>query len=576
VPRNKTMLTIQDLSVIYNTKDEIITAVDTVGLTMMQGESIGIIGESGCGKSSFVLSIMGLINNGSVTGNVMYNDVDLLKLPENKLNTYRWKEIAIVFQNSLEVLNPVLTLKEQMRETIKAHSTLTRKETDEKIIELFYRVGIDLRWEEQYPHQLSGGMRQRVLIAMALACDPKLILIDEPTSAIDPSSKRNIINLLQELKETHGFSMIVISHDMRTVSELTSKIITMYQGRFIEIGPTEEVIRDPAHCYTRGLLNASPELFPHKDLWGIAPAENGLLNRNESKRGEISGCAFSPRCPQRSEKCSSKRPELKYIGVERMVACNKDGIETFLEANNIDKTYMLKSGNCIEAVKGVDISVKSGEVVALVGESGSGKSTLAHILAGVQEADNGKVVFMGREVIGRWATKMMGGMQIVFQDPFSATSSRLTVLEAVAEPLDIIKWKEPEERKERAIEALKNVHLPITDTFLNRLCRNLSGGQRQRIAIARSLVTEPKLLIADEITSMLDPSIQANIIRTLKGLQNTHGFSMLYITHDLYLARKVADKVSIMQEGRIISEGLSSELDTSSETISIKEPIGIG
>ncbi len=571
------ILTIQDLSVIYNTKDEKITAVDTVGLTMMRGESIGVIGESGCGKSSLALSIMGLIKNGYVTGKVKYNEVDLLTLPEIKLNAYRWQEIAIVFQNSLEVLNPVLTLKEQMRETIKAHSSLTRKETDERIVDLFSRVGLDPRWEEQYPHQLSGGMRQRVLIAMALTCDPKLILIDEPTSAIDPSSKRHVIKLLQELKETHGFSMIVISHDMKTVSELTSKVITMYQGRFIEIGPTEEVIRDPAHCYTRGLLNASPELFPHKDLWGIAASiETETTMSNTTNDEDGSGCAFFPRCPQRSEHCSSKRPELQYIGVERMVACNKGGIETFLEADNIEKTFRLKSGDCIEAVKGVDIKVKSGEVVALVGESGSGKSTLAHILAGVQDADNGNVYFMGREVDDRWATKMIGGMQIVFQDPFSATSSRLTVIEAVTEPLDIIRWKEPADRKERAIESLKNVQLPISGSFLNRSCRNLSGGQRQRIAVARSLMTEPKLLIADEITSMLDPSIQANIIRTLKGLQNTHGFSMLYITHDLYLARKVADKVSIMQEGRIISEGLSSELDTASETIGIKEPMEIG
>jgi peptide/nickel transport system ATP-binding protein len=313
-------------------------------------------------------------------------------------------------------------------------------------------------------------------------------------------------------------------------------------------------------------------LFPHKDLWGIAaPIETEATIPKTTNDEDGPGCAFFPRCPQRGEHCSSKRPELQYIGVERMVACNKSGIETFLEAENIEKTYRLKSGDCIEAVKGVDIKVKSGEVVALVGESGSGKSTLAHILAGVQEADNGNVYFMGREVDDRWATKMIGGMQIVFQDPFSATSSRLTVIEAVTEPLDISRWKKPADRKERAIDALSNVLLPINASFLNRSCRNLSGGQRQRIAIARSLMTKPKLLIADEITSMLDPSIQANIIRTLKGLQNTHGFSMLYITHDLYLARKVADKVSIMQEGRIISEGLSSELDTASETIGIKE-----
>ncbi len=407
-------------------------------------------------------------------------------------------------------------------------------------------VGLNPKWQKHYPHQLSGGMRQRVLIAMALACDPELLIIDEPTTSLDPVSKNQIMELLNELKKKYGFTMIVISHDMRTIKNLTSKLITMYKGKFIEMGLTKEVIKNPRHCYTRGLLNSSPELFQYKDLWGIKGA---------AENDSIKGCNFYSRCPQSDASCQYQRPKLKYIGVERMVACNKGGIETFLKAKNINKIYKLKNGSYVEAVKGVNLKIRSGEVVALLGESGSGKSTLAHVLAGVLSPDSGQIKFKGKKVENRWATKMIGGLQIVFQDPFSATSDRLSVLEVVREPLDIIKWGDTAARKEKAISIIKKVQLPITSAFLNRSCRNLSGGQRQRVAIARSLVTDPRLLIADQITSMLDPSIQANILRELKGLQNKQGFSMLYITHNFNLARKVSDQVYVMQQGEIIEKG---------------------
>lgn len=546
----KYLLEIKNLSVVYNIKKEKVTAVDDVSLNIKKGESLGIIGESGCGKSSLALGMMGLITEGKVTGEVLYKNKNLLQLSERKLKKYRWQKIAIVFQNSLEVLNPVLTIKEQLKEPLEVQSDLSSKEINKKIIELLEMVGLNSEWQDEYPHQLSGGMRQRVLIAMALACEPELLIIDEPTSSLDPVTKKEIINLLVSLK--NKFTMIVISHDIEAIKKLSSTLITMYCGRFVEIGFTSEVIKNPQHCYTRGLLNSSPDLFQYKDLWGIrGTAQNNSKNR---------GCAFYFRCPQSEENCQYNTPELKYVGVERKVACNKGGIETFLEAKNINKTYKLKNGKNIKAVKDVDLKIKSGEILGLVGKSGSGKSTLAHVLAGVLSSDSGQIKFMGNKVQANWATRMIGGMQIVFQDPFSATSNRLSVLEVVQEPLDIIKWKDTSARKKKAITEIEKVQLPVNTNFLNRACRNLSGGQRQRIAIARALVTDPRLLIADEITSMLDPSIQANIIRRLEGLQNSQGFSMLYITHNLNLARKIADKIYVMNNGCIVEKGISSEL----------------
>ncbi|AEG13793.1 oligopeptide/dipeptide ABC transporter, ATPase subunit [Desulfofundulus kuznetsovii DSM 6115] len=545
------LLEIKNLSITYHSVHPPVKAVDGVSLQLRKGESLGIIGESGCGKSTLALGIMGLIKQGIVEGEIIYKGQNLVGLPEKRLRNYRWKDIAVVFQNSLEVLNPVLSIGEQIGEPLRAHYNLSPLEIDQKVVKLLEMAGLEPEWRHYYPHQLSGGMRQRVLLAMALSCDPELLIVDEPTTSLDPASKNEILQLLQKLQKKLGFAMILISHDLGAVKKLTSRVMTLYCGRVVELGITSEVLKNPMHCYTRGLLNSSPNFFRYKDLWGIG-GEPPL-------GGSIEGCAFYPRCCQGEESCRKTRPPLRYVALERMVACHKGGIETFLQAEGIRKKYILKDRE-IEAVKGVSLEIKSGEVVALVGESGSGKSTLAHILAGVLPADAGQVFFKNKKVEGRWATKMLGGMQIIFQDPFSATSHRMKVLEVVREPLDIIKWGSKEEREEEAIKALQKVQLPVSPEFLNRYCYALSGGQRQRLAIARALVTKPKLLIADEVTSMLDPSTQANLLRELKALQNRHGFAMLYITHDLHLARKIADKVYVMYRGEIVETGASFEI----------------
>ncbi len=545
------LLELKNFSVEYQEITPAVKAVDELNFSLEPYDTLGIIGESGCGKSSMALGIMGLLNQARVSGEVIYNGVVLNQLTDHELREYRWKEIALVFQNSLEVLNPVLTIGEQIGEPIKTHYQKSRKEIDNQVIALLDKVGLDPKWRHAYPHQLSGGMRQRVLVAMALSCNPKLLIVDEPTTALDVVSKNEILRLLQKLQKEQGFSMIIISHDLGVIRKLTSRVVAMYCGRIIEKGLTTEVIKNPLHCYTRGLLHSSPNLFKYKDLWGIeGEAASGMGS---------SGCAFYDRCCQHENHCNEAKPKLEYVALEHQVACHKGGIETFLTASRVRKTHRLKNSEVL-AVNDVNIEIKSGEIVALVGESGSGKSTLAQVLAGVWQADRGEIYFRKNKLVGHSATMMMEGMQIVFQDPFSATSSRMNVLDVVKEPLDIMKWETKEARIAAAVAALKLVQLPANDDFIFRNCAALSGGQRQRLAIARALVTKPKLLIADEVTSMLDPSTQANLLRELKGLQNRFGFAMLYITHDLHLARKVADKVYVMFQGQIVEHGVSCDI----------------
>ena len=547
---NQYLLEIKDLSIIYQPNSEQIKAVDKLSLQLDKEESLGIIGESGSGKSSLALAIMGLIKAAETTGEIIYNGHNLAALSDKELNKFRWQKIALVFQNSIEIFNPVLTIGEQIKEPLRTHYNFSPKELNKKVRKLLELVGLDPKWSQQYPHNLSGGMRQRALLAMALSCEPELLIIDEPITALDPVSKEEILELLNKLQDEFGFAMIIISHDLITIREFSSRVMTMYAGQVVELGLTDKVFKEPCHPYTRGLLNSSPSLFKYKDLWGI---------EGEISQGQKKGCLFSLRCPQSEQSCTDSQPTLEYVGLERMVACHKRGIEKFLEAKEIKKSYRLK-GERIEAVKGVSLEIKSGEVVALVGESGSGKSTLAHTLAGIIKPDNGEIYYKDREVKSNWATKEVGGMQIIFQDATSATSSRMSVLDVVKEPLDIINWADAEQREKKAIKCLKKVQLPSKDSFLTRYCHSLSGGQRQRLSIARSLVTDPELLIADEITSMLDPSTQANLLRKLKGLQNRFGFAMLYITHDLHLARKIADKVYVMHQGEIVEAGAAFEI----------------
>jgi len=441
------------------------------------------------------------------------------------MDRFRWKDIAIVFQNGLEVMNPVLKVGVQVTEPMIKHLDISPEKARSKCADLFRTVGLDPKWMDSYPHQLSGGMRQRVLLAMALSCDPKLLVLDEVTSALDAFTRKEIRDLLVDLQK-NGYTMLVISHDITFVSSLASRIVVMYSGKVIETGPVRDILVSPLHPYTRGLVHSTPDIFVYKDLWGIpgdVPAGD-----------EFEGCPFSPRCTQRIDICNKTSPVLVPAGEGREIACHRGGIAGLLAAKNLNFSYRLPDGEYLQAVNNVNLEVMEGEVLAIVGQTGSGKSTLAHILADVIRPECGDVMFMGGNVFGGNYGSRFNGIQIVFQDPFSSTSNRFTVLDAIKEPLYINKIGSNGDRLQMVESALELVRLPINDNFLRKYCGELSGGQRQRVALARAMVMEPKLLIADEITSALDVSTSANILRLLKGLQNRRGFAMIYISHDLF------------------------------------------
>lgn len=539
------MLEIEHLAVSYPG----VTAVNDVSFELKPGERLGIMGESGCGKSTLALSIMGLARGTRQEGLIRYQGGEL---DETALSRLRWTSMAMVFQNGAEVMNPVLTVFEQLDEAVKTHTALTKKQRKQTILSWLERVGLDRAFVYEYPHRLSGGMRQRVFLAMALCCDPELLILDEPTSSLDARTRAEMLDLIDELQHEKGFSLILISHQVSAVRRLTHRLLTLYAGQVMETGPTEQVLGDPRHPYTRGLINASPDFQMFKELWGIPAARTNGHTKNR-------GCPFSTRCVQAGADCPLLRPSMVEPEPSRKVACHKGGIETLLAADRVSKRFSLNRGH-IRALDRVSLNLKSGEIVAVLGKTGSGKSTLAHVLAGLTRPDQGSVRLWDAGLDLDRAARIPRGLQLVFQDPYAATSHRMTVMDTVCEPLVILGADSPETWRDKAVAALAQVELPTDTQFLETPCHALSGGQRQRVALARALVMEPRILIADEITSMLDPSTRANLLRTLMGLQNAKGFSMVFITHDLFLARKVADRVLVMDRGLCVEQGPAMEV----------------
>jgi len=554
------LLEIRGLSIDYVSDKIAARAVDGLSLSLEKGDFLGLAGESGSGKTTIALGIMGLLpKNVKTAGSISFNGKDIVAMQDRQRDAIRWKNIAMVFQNSLGVLNPVIRVGDQVIEPMVTHLGLSKTLARARCDGLFRQVGLDPIWLDAYPHQLSGGMRQRALLAIALSCDPDILILDEVTSALDAFTKKEISDLLLRIQKETECSMILISHDITFLSIASTRLAVLYAGRIMERGATGEMIDNPLHPYTRGLINSTPGIFLYRDLWGIP---------GESPTGQMSGCPFSARCTQRVDLCNTLPPDLMpvsatapgNVSAKREVACHLGGVVKLLKASGLNCSYRLPDGKMLNAVLDASLDIKESEVLAVVGQTGSGKSTLAHMLAGVMGSDVGEIFFKGNRMNGDKYGSGYGGIQIVFQDPTNSTRSRFTVLEAVAAPLDINGLQSPDERIELVRSTLSSVGLPSSDEFLSRHCGSLSGGQRQRVAIARALIMRPKLLIADEITSALDVSTAANVLRLLKGLQNSRGFAMIYITHDLMIALKVADRIAVMDGGKIIETGNSHEV----------------
>jgi len=530
------LLEIKDLRVSYG-QDVILNGID---LELGSGETLAIVGESGTGKTTLGLSIM-CLTEGTVRGVIRFNGKDLLTLSDNEMQQIRWSQIAMVFQNSNNVLNPVYTVLNQIMEPMVEHGLKSRDEARDRAAELLRYFGFPRDRFSAYPHQLSGGEQQRVLLAMAMANNPELLILDEPLSSLDAASRTEVGNLLRET-DKHG-AKLVATHDLDTVSKLADRMAVLYGGKIIEAGLTRDVLSRPRHPYTRALIRAYPNMTTVKDLQGI----KGRMTR------PVSGCPFHPRCTQVIDICRTKTPHLVW-SEGRHIACHRGGIITLLSTKNLTTSF-----GSLKAIESVDLHIEAGETLALVGQTGSGKTTLAKTIMGLHQPTEGDVYLEDAKVDNR-GKDFYKRVQMVFQNPGESLSHRLSVLEAVMEPLDIQGIGTDEERKERAIQVLGEVELPQTRDFLNKYPHQLSGGEMQRLAIARALVLDPALLIADEPTAFLDTSVQAKILKLLLNLQEQRGLSMLYITHDIAAARKVSDRIAVMLDGRVIEEGPSSEI----------------
>ncbi len=513
------MLKIENLSVAFGLPGERETVVRDVSLTIKPGEKLALVGESGSGKSVTALSVLRLhdvTQSDYGAGRIELAGQDILALPERAMRGIRGREVAMIFQEPMTSLNPVYPIGEQLMEPLMLHEGLDRQQARERMIELLGRVGIaepEKRFDA-FPHMLSGGQRQRVMIAMALACRPKLLIADEPTTALDVTIQKQIMELLDELQQEFGMAILLITHDLKLVRRFADTVCVMQGGELVEQAPVAQLFDDPQHPYTRQLLATEPERL-------IAP-------------GETSGL---------------------------------EGEQTVLTGDNIHCAFPIKAGffrrkvGEVRAVDDVSLRLRPGETVGIVGESGSGKSTLGMCLLRLQACE-GKIAFDGTDLqaLGeRQLRPLRRHFQVVFQDPFSSLSPRQNVERIIGEGLALhFPELDKAERRERIAAVLEEVGLEAA--MMERYPHEFSGGQRQRIAIARAVVLEPRVLLLDEPTSALDVSVQKQVLGLLRDLQQRHGMSYLFISHDLRVVRAIAHHVLVMKDGAVVERGESEAL----------------
>lgn len=556
------VLEVGDLMVTYPGPPAV-RALDGISLAVGPGECLGILGESGSGKSTLARAVLGLLPEAQVSGRMLMGDLDLFSLDEAGWREVRWRRIALSFQSTAS-LNPVLRVGMQLAEPLRIHLGMGHDQAERRAAELLGEVGLGAWAARRYPHQLSGGQRRLVVVAMALACRPEVVVLDEPTAGLDPATRTRVLELLGRIRAERGTALVVMSHDADALEAVADRVAVLYRGWLAEIGPGPQVLGDPRNPYTWALLNARPTLASVKDLRGIRgnPPDNTEVAK---------GCPFFGRCQQgREEVCAQSRPPLAPPTGEngsRVVACARGGVVALLTARGLRKSYPGPGGlfqrNRLTAVGDVSLDVREGEVVGLVGSVGAGKSTLGMLLVRLLDADEGTVSFDGVDLLaarGGELKALRARLQMLFQDPFEALSGRLTVGQVVREPLDVQEVGDAETRDATVRRTVAECRLPADDAFLARHTHELSGGQLQRVALARALVLEPKLLVADEAVSMLDPSEQAKMLQLLKHLQVQRGMAMVFISHNLSVVLRIADRILVLDGGRVVEEGSGGTL----------------
>uniref|UniRef100_UPI004056F490 ABC transporter ATP-binding protein n=1 Tax=Candidatus Electronema sp. TaxID=2698783 RepID=UPI004056F490 len=558
-------LSVSKLSVIYRTEHALIHALDEVDLELAPGTSTALIGESGSGKSTLALACLGLLPEGAITGGeIRLNGEAVDYADPAEVSRLRWFRVAMAFQNGTANLNPVHPVIEQVAEPLLCRTATKRSAALAVAAQALSRLGLSEQEQQRYPHQLSGGQVQRVMLAMALVLDPDVLMLDEPTSNLDAATKLVVAEVIREAK-ARGKAVLLITHDLEFAVQAADRAAVLYSGQLMEQLPAAKLLTLPHHPYTMALGRACPDMERARDLGGIRgeslrrSADLAALPAVLAQRNGASlrppGCLFADRCTQAVAECSSSQPQLEAVE-EHKVRCLRRGIVKLLELRGVSKSYKE-----MQALRPVDLTVRAGEVFALIGETGSGKSTLSMIASGSLKPDSGSRLFDGRDM-DEWLRSdyksLARRIGVVYQNPAESFSHRFTVFEILTEPLKIHGITNKVLHIERAHEVLTQAHLPEDDAFLRQYPHQLNMGALQRLSIARALILRPSLLIADEPTSALDPSVQAKVLKLLLHLQTELGLSLLFVTHDLALARKVSDRVGVLLKGELVECGPAS------------------
>lgn len=589
------LLEVDDLTITYKTgKDSKVHAVNDISFDIKAGENYGLVGESGSGKSTAALAVLGLLDDNGIVegGEIRFKGENVLEMPEKRRRGIRWEEIAYIPQSAMDALDPVMTVGAQIDQAILKHRDVSKAEARERTREVFEIVGLDPDRCNDYPHQFSGGMRQRVSIAMALSLEPDLIIADEPTTGLDVIVQDKIMDKIVEIQERTDSSLLFITHDIGVIAEASDRISVLYGGKVMEQGHTARVLAEPTNPYTMGLKNSFPDI---DKLGELAVSIPGSLPALDS---EPSSCVFSNRCPFATDECEESHPPLidaspdtdrsqfsachrvdevdelrdeavnpETWGVDMRERTASEPGDRILETKSLSKWYQQPQGlidgirgkepDYVKAVQDVDLTIRESEILGVAGESGCGKSTLGETVALLSEPTSGEIEFRGESIDrfrGGDMREFRSKVQIVFQDPFDSLNPRQTVRAGVSEPL-AIRNHPRREIDERVRETLAEVGLRPPEQFLDKYPHQLSGGERQRVAIARSLVLEPELLICDEPASMLDVSLKASLLNVLRRLADERNIGVLYISHDLASLTQIADRLAIMYLGEVVEYG---------------------
>jgi peptide/nickel transport system ATP-binding protein len=562
------LLEVKNLKTYFKTNDGIAKAVDDVSFTVYKGETVGIVGESGSGKSVTCLTTMRLIAEppGFVAGGeIIYHGngkaVDLLKLSTKEMLDYRGNDISMIFQEPMTSLNPVFTCGEQVMETILLHQKVSWDEAKKRTLQLFEDVKLPDpdRIFNAFPHKLSGGQKQRVMIAMALSCSPNILIADEPTTALDVTIQKTILEMMDELRHSIDASVIFITHDLGVIAEIADRVIVMYKGKIVEQGCVYDIFSNPQHPYTKSLLACRPPLdFRMKKL----PIVSDFMDVSADKEGNIK---ITEKVVSVDEivtkfKISDAITKQRYQQlISSQPILEVQDLKTYFPAK---KNFFGKVTDYVKAVDGVSFQVFPGETLGLVGESGCGKTTLGRSILRLAQASSGKILFEGRDILQMNPTELKEirkDMQIIFQDPYSSLNPRMTIGNAIMEPMQVHGlYQNEEERRAKVIDLLETVSLEAK--HFNRYPHEFSGGQRQRICIARALALHPRFIICDESVSALDVSVQAQVLNLLIDLRKKYNFTYIFISHDLSVVKFMSDRMMVMNKGVIAEMGTADEI----------------